>query len=530
MMRIFLSTIACILLCANTGLAFEVTGFRWDMSQFSNGVRWCPRADTADDANTATKRTRFAAALDAAMGAWTESRLDCSSYRAYKTTCSGSPRADSNEPWVYWESNWGSLPGVGSGTIGITLSWGAGRWFAQALVAFNEQHYTWNTNGNNTDVQTIALHEFGHFIGLDHYDEYDANKQQECYYGNTYPSVMCAGHTGNSARILTTDDILGVCSLYPNDGATGSPCNDGRDCDSGICHEDGYCTSECSSSTQCPTGYVCSSGLCVPDAPAANCDVCGWLPCENDSFCVGNASSLNFCTEYCSSSANCPLGFACAPLQSGGGVCWPLSNACGTSGPGPGEQCATGSACALGNICLGGYVGASYCYKVCRSASDCSTGQQCVSTSDPDYKYCEGDSSTCACDVDPSCSAGCSCDPDCAGQGSGNNQSDCACDVGPGCNANCGCDPECGASQADCACDEYWGCDEGCACDRECICECDEYWGCDEGCACDSECSGCANAAIVPQLGGGYASDLSPLLAILGGLWLMRRRRQTSRI
>jgi matrixin len=55
---------------------------------------------------------------------------------------------------------------------------------------------------NAVDVESVALHEIGHILGLGH---------------STVPSaVMFAGLSlGATKRVLTTDDIQGVRLLYP---------------------------------------------------------------------------------------------------------------------------------------------------------------------------------------------------------------------------------------------------------------------------------------------------------------------------
>lgn len=500
-------------------MAYEFTGARWDTVSYSNGVPWCPREDTAIDANTATKRQQFLGALQNAMNRWSGNVLACSAYVPTQTTCSGSPNPDSDQPWVYWEANWGSVPGVGSSTIGVTLSWMSGGWFVGGKVIFNDRDYYWNTNGTQTDVGSIATHEFGHFVGMDHYDEYSSQKRQECHYNAQYPAVMCASYTGGVVRELSTDDIQGVCTLYPNNGATGSPCDSDSDCSGGICHADGYCTEPCTSSSQCPSGYVCSGGECVRESAGSSCPPCGDLPCTSSSTCVG-AGSFQFCTNGCSSPADCPLGFYCASTQGGSSVCFPAANSCNENGPGPGEYCGSNGTCGLGNVCLRSG-SSSLCYQVCKDVGDCPSGESCIGTGQAGLRYCDG-------------SAGGGGDTGSDGGGgnggapSDSNQDgeDCECDRTSGrCEANCSCDPDCSAgSVAACDCDIYVGCDADCPCDLDCICDCDEYYGCDNGCECDLECTGCFNAAVLPSSGNSNMADLTPLFLILVGLGIWRRR------
>jgi hypothetical protein len=74
---------------------------------------------------------------------------------------------------------------------------------------FNE-NYTWSTAAltppGQFDVETVMLHEFGHFLSLDH---------------STPPAVMQPSvPSGTQRRTLTMDDINGIKAIY---GARGFP-------------------------------------------------------------------------------------------------------------------------------------------------------------------------------------------------------------------------------------------------------------------------------------------------------------------
>lgn len=67
---------------------------------------------------------------------------------------------------------------------------------------FNNQSYKWgNGNGNSEDIETVALHELGHVLGLDH----SSNSQ----------AIMYAVISGKN-RDLSTDDINGIRAIYPS--------------------------------------------------------------------------------------------------------------------------------------------------------------------------------------------------------------------------------------------------------------------------------------------------------------------------
>lgn len=71
-------------------------------------------------------------------------------------------------------------------------------------VHFNDQTYTWGTGngGSVQDIQTVALHELGHSLGLDHSSDPSAVMYATAAYGKVQ-------------RSLTQDDISGIQSIYP---------------------------------------------------------------------------------------------------------------------------------------------------------------------------------------------------------------------------------------------------------------------------------------------------------------------------
>jgi MYXO-CTERM domain-containing protein len=67
------------------------------------------------------------------------------------------------------------------------------------------------------DVQNIVTHEAGHVIGLDHTcGAYPAPADQTC--GHTMDPEMQLGET--SKRVLSADDVNGVCTIYPTGAST----------------------------------------------------------------------------------------------------------------------------------------------------------------------------------------------------------------------------------------------------------------------------------------------------------------------
>jgi hypothetical protein len=81
---------------------------------------------------------------------------------------------------------------------------------ADVDIDFNGQDYTWTVTdtGVRTDVQAIASHELGHFVGLDHSE--DESSTMWAYYDITPGGV---GETRQ--RELSEDDEAGITYMYP---------------------------------------------------------------------------------------------------------------------------------------------------------------------------------------------------------------------------------------------------------------------------------------------------------------------------
>lgn len=327
-----------------------------------------------------------------------------------------------------------------------------------------------------------------------------------------------------------------VCGAPTYQCATGNICV--QEDQAGTSHR---CYELCTSDATCTSPETCteidsSTSICMEGGGA--CPPCGPMPCNNDPVCLDDGS-LVFCAPSCTVQTDCPLGFQCAGLQSGGSACYPLSYACSTSGPQQGAKCGTGDTCALGYTCLTGGT-TDLCYKVCRTTADCASGLACQQTNVPGIGYCD-----CACDTNAACQTGCACDPNCGGAtcacDTNPNACDigcpcdarcapCACDTSAACDRNCACDADCGAPQT-CDCDTTSACDDGCqSCDPECLCACDVSTTCDEGCeACDPECKddggGGGGCQCSDVSGDGGPVALAALVLAAFTSWNRRRSR-----
>ncbi|WP_437590449.1 matrixin family metalloprotease [Sorangium sp. So ce1000] len=169
----------------------------------------------------------------------------------------------------HWISNsWPEMLGDVNSVIGVTLPvWTRDGAIFDADMVFNDVGFCWNDTGNGgcVDTQSIATHEEGHFLGLNHSS--DRNATMTPYYV-----------VGSSMRTIEDDDIEGVCALYPIGGTTAagatSAASGGGGCDN--CTNGslaGACKApydECGASLACRGFIGCISG-CQDDACAERC-------------------------------------------------------------------------------------------------------------------------------------------------------------------------------------------------------------------------------------------------------------------
>jgi hypothetical protein len=134
-------------------------------------------------------------------------------------------------------------------------------------------------------------------------------------------------------------------------------CANDADCMSGMCTATAphFCTRACSVASDCADGQICAGGRCqLDDTGTPGCNTSTGAPCLQ--YCYGGSSATH-CTHECTSTAQCPAGYACAPAG-GIHVCVQVEIPC--SGP---TDCPSG----LG-FCGAGGVG---CTANCVTAADC---------------------------------------------------------------------------------------------------------------------------------------------------------------
>jgi len=148
-----------------------------------------------------------------------------------------------DEDWPYGRRGSSAAGQVSSNQLAITtvsFNWKTGELY-DADVEFNAAQLNFSTGDENVtnDLLSIATHEAGHFLGLDHSDDYQ--------------STMTAGYIPGSvaARTLAVDDESAICEVYPPDRrlAEAQTCEP-RGGFSSTCSETGGCSCKLSDPAQ----------------------------------------------------------------------------------------------------------------------------------------------------------------------------------------------------------------------------------------------------------------------------------------
>jgi hypothetical protein len=248
---------------------------------------------------------------------------------------------------VFWDEDGSSGVQFGEATLAVTLGDGGGNFFRRnADMVFNGIGYTWSTDGSATDVQTVALHEAGFWLGLTISCAELEPEPTDCLDRAT--AVM--GPIWDEVSIqheLQADDLAGIGALYPQDAddpsrcdgpfRTGEYCGCNDDCAEGLecaVQPDGrqLCSKTCNSDNpDCGPGSNCvlgaipegedgpAPGQCLraisgmaaqPGTACINNGMCGLQDCTN----LAAVGGLDVCFTACQTDDDCDEGFACSGI------------------------------------------------------------------------------------------------------------------------------------------------------------------------------------------------------------------------
>lgn len=320
----------------------------------------------------------------------------CSSFRAEYLGATTEGYYGPGNNIAFEESSWPQEFGHQYSTIAVTLNRYRGCSIEGSGMAFNGRGFRFDTGGRATDLQAVATHEFGHWIGLAH--------------TNVPGSTMLPFYSGQEGRTPGHDDEAGACFLYRQ----ACTCTEDADCESHErCVDEACAALACTGNADCPEGAACIDGACEPGCRVhADCGASGWCeegvcrerfdrcdvckPCTSHSDCGSLAHGYrclslgeqSVCTRQCGTDADCP----------GTSVCQPGWQLCG-SPDSPWTLCKNGFTCEvethgcshLGETCSGpdGCGGSSdtcvdldgrkACSCTCTADSDCGEGGVCLS-------------------------------------------------------------------------------------------------------------------------------------------------------
>ncbi|MCA9570513.1 MAG: matrixin family metalloprotease [Myxococcales bacterium] len=222
-------------------------------------------------------------ALTGGFEVWEDPVSCCSSFRHVydgTTSATGYNTNDSINAISFEEGSWDPANGSVNVTIAVTYT-GAFGCSLHADQIYNGVGFDFTTTNSpgfgDTDLQSIAAHEHGHWLGLGHTP--------------INGSTMFASYGGGiGPRSLGSDDEAGVCALYPDTCGPDEICDDGIDndfdgdfdCDDLDCADDGACLE-----LQCSDGFDDDGDQLVdcadPDCagqPACVCAATSVLPCD----------------------------------------------------------------------------------------------------------------------------------------------------------------------------------------------------------------------------------------------------------
>ncbi len=334
----------------------------------------------------------------------------CSNWRhSYLGQTASTPTSNSTRHIVgFEEQTWPSEFGSVNSTIAVTLPVPTfGCQIVSADMLFNAVGFRFRTSGAATDLESIATHEFGHWIGLDH--------------TNANGATMLPFYSGGSdERTLTQDDTNGACALYPRacgGCSVNADCPNGQECAGGACQtitcvgngdcaagticRGGSCVPGCRVQADCPATYSCTNGAC--QRPAGSCSICDTCAENADCggasyYCIDLGAAAPQCTKTCNSDADCPGDSSCFQVQDGAGNVYNLCFAPASAGQ---ELCPAGYVCEEPAVNPAGCVGLWDFCSADRSSCN-ADADTCVQTGNT--AKC-----SCTCTVNADCGAGAQC-------------------------------------------------------------------------------------------------------------------------
>lgn len=194
---------------------------RWPQSNVTysiqrNALNYVDTSAFADDAPEAVIQT----AIHASFRSWQNVGADMQFHFAGMSEVEDTG-SDGENTLTWIGNNWNRRSYGASRVIAVTMSTyktGSGH-IVDSDIHFNATNYCWQVRDSNLpnsmpcmDVQNIATHEIGHFIGLDHSSEDIYEPRPEL----SEAAMFFASYAGDiTRRLLNLDDQRAILSHYP---------------------------------------------------------------------------------------------------------------------------------------------------------------------------------------------------------------------------------------------------------------------------------------------------------------------------
>ena len=180
----------------------------------------------------------------------------------------------------------------------------------EADIVLNSRFVSWSTAddprllGNRIDVESVVVHELGHFIGLMHVLDGE--------FLDDPPTMSPSIDSSLRSRDLSDDDRSGACFVYP---AASFRCADHCDCPTIVAVDEVSKLEFNEGQVEC-LNSVCSLSRVLPIGGKALGVRCVTpTECDSGLFCQPTNAG-GFCSQSCTpANPNCPLGFECLPLN-----------------------------------------------------------------------------------------------------------------------------------------------------------------------------------------------------------------------
>lgn len=184
------AALAVTLLAAGPASAYQLIGPKWQRADVPVDYRINPNGAPRE----------FTEVVRTAASVWSsDNRFDFSFRHVGSSDVAHATYTDRTHV-VYWNR---SGAGMDPTTLATTFHWNRGNAMIAFDMVFNGSvPWSLNPNSRQYDLRSVALHEFGHALGLAHSDKYSA----VMYYKTPL---------GTRRRSLTTDDVAGAATLYP---------------------------------------------------------------------------------------------------------------------------------------------------------------------------------------------------------------------------------------------------------------------------------------------------------------------------